>query len=88
MKTSADDIPVLLVGGRAIIAPDELSRASKVVKPEWSELRMPSCPSGSPIRAVGQLEYPIRQPGSPIAQSEPLRARFVQKLQLDTDNQC
>lgn len=36
MKTSADDIPVLLVGGGAIIAPDELSGASKVIKPEWS----------------------------------------------------
>jgi len=36
MKTSAGDIPVLLVGGGAIIAPDELSGASKVVKPEWS----------------------------------------------------
>jgi N-methylhydantoinase A/oxoprolinase/acetone carboxylase beta subunit len=36
MKTSADDIPVLLVGGGAIIAPDALSGASKVVKPEWS----------------------------------------------------
>jgi N-methylhydantoinase A/oxoprolinase/acetone carboxylase beta subunit len=36
MKTSAEDIPVLLVGGGAIIAPDELSGASKVVKPEWS----------------------------------------------------
>lgn len=36
MKTSAADIPVLLVGGGAILAPDELSGASKVVKPEWS----------------------------------------------------
>jgi hypothetical protein len=36
MKTSANDIPVLLVGGGAIIAPDSLSGASKVVKPEWS----------------------------------------------------
>ncbi|KAE8450802.1 hypothetical protein EG329_005715 [Mollisiaceae sp. DMI_Dod_QoI] len=36
MKTSAEDIPVLLVGGGAIIAPDELAGASKVVKPEWS----------------------------------------------------
>ena len=36
MKTSADDLPVLLVGGGAIIAPDELAGASKVVKPEWS----------------------------------------------------
>lgn len=36
MKTSADDIPVLLVGGGAIIAPDELAGASKVVRREWS----------------------------------------------------
>ena len=36
MKTSADDIPVLLVGGGAIIAPDELAGASRVVKPHWS----------------------------------------------------
>lgn len=36
MKTSADELPVLLVGGGAIIAPDELAGASKVVKPEWS----------------------------------------------------
>jgi len=36
MKTSAEDIPVLLVGGGAVIAPDELKGASKVVKPEWS----------------------------------------------------
>jgi N-methylhydantoinase A/oxoprolinase/acetone carboxylase beta subunit len=36
MKTSADDLPVLLVGGGAVIAPDELAGASKVVKPEWS----------------------------------------------------
>jgi N-methylhydantoinase A/oxoprolinase/acetone carboxylase beta subunit len=36
MKTSADDIPVLLVGGGAIMAPDDLAGASKVVKPEWS----------------------------------------------------
>jgi N-methylhydantoinase A/oxoprolinase/acetone carboxylase beta subunit len=36
MKTSADDLPVLLVGGGAFIAPDELKGASKVIKPEWS----------------------------------------------------
>ncbi|KAH6723923.1 hypothetical protein BKA61DRAFT_648951 [Leptodontidium sp. MPI-SDFR-AT-0119] len=36
MKTSADDIPVLLVGGGAVIAPDELKGASRVIKPEWS----------------------------------------------------
>jgi N-methylhydantoinase A/oxoprolinase/acetone carboxylase beta subunit len=36
MKTSAADIPVLLVGGGAVMAPDELSGATKVVKPQWS----------------------------------------------------
>ncbi|KPM37576.1 hypothetical protein AK830_g8985 [Neonectria ditissima] len=38
MKTSPDDIPVILVGGGAIIAPDELKGASKVLKPQWSQV--------------------------------------------------
>jgi len=36
MKTSPEDIPVLLVGGGAIIAPGSLVGASRVVKPNWS----------------------------------------------------
>ncbi|KAF2464112.1 DUF917-domain-containing protein [Lindgomyces ingoldianus] len=36
MKTSPEDLPVLLVGGGAVIAPDELVGASRVIKPEWS----------------------------------------------------
>ncbi|PSN69623.1 DUF917-domain-containing protein [Corynespora cassiicola Philippines] len=36
MKTSPEDLPVLLVGGGAVIAPDELKGASRVIKPEWS----------------------------------------------------
>ncbi len=36
MKTSPNDLPVILVGGGAVIAPDKLEGASKVLKPEWS----------------------------------------------------
>lgn len=36
MKTSPEDLPVLLVGGGAIIAPDSLNGASRVLKPRWS----------------------------------------------------
>lgn len=36
MKTSPVDIPVVLVGGGAIVAPESLRGASKVVKPKWS----------------------------------------------------
>ncbi|KAK8139057.1 hydantoin utilization protein A [Apiospora sp. TS-2023a] len=36
MKTSPSDIPVVLVGGGAVIAPDRLVGASRVIKPNWS----------------------------------------------------
>lgn len=36
MKTSPEDIPVFLVGGGAIIAPDSLNGASRVIKPRWA----------------------------------------------------
>jgi len=38
MKTSPEDLVVLLVGGGAVIAPDELEGASRVMKPKWSNV--------------------------------------------------
>src|SRR4051812_23755182 len=38
MKTSPDDLTVIMVGGGAIISPDGLQGASKVIKPRWSEV--------------------------------------------------
>lgn len=38
MKTSPEDIPVLLVGGGAILSPNELKGAGRVIKPEWSQV--------------------------------------------------
>lgn len=38
MKTSPEDLPVLLVGGGAVISPDELKGASRVLKPRYSEV--------------------------------------------------
>ncbi|RFU77758.1 hypothetical protein TARUN_4469 [Trichoderma arundinaceum] len=38
MKTSPEDIPVLLVGGGAILSPNNLKGASRVLKPEWSQV--------------------------------------------------
>ncbi|KAK4239421.1 hypothetical protein C8A03DRAFT_14196 [Achaetomium macrosporum] len=38
MKTSPADLPVVLVGGGAIIAPAQLKGASKVLKPRWSQV--------------------------------------------------
>lgn len=36
MKTSPEDLNVFLVGGGALIAPDELKGASRVIKSKWS----------------------------------------------------
>lgn len=38
MKTSPGDLPVILVGGGAVITPDKLAGATRVIKPRWSEV--------------------------------------------------
>lgn len=38
MKTWPADLPVVLVGGGAIISPTDLKGASKVLRPKWSEV--------------------------------------------------
>lgn len=54
MKTSADSIPVILVGGGSILFPTELEGASKVIRPEHSGV---ANAIGSAISQVsGQIE--------------------------------
>lgn len=38
VKTSADPMPVLLVGGGAVLAPDEISGASEVIRPPFHDV--------------------------------------------------
>lgn len=38
IKTSADPMPVLLVGGGAVLAPEEISGASKVIRPPFHDV--------------------------------------------------
>lgn len=38
VKTSADPVPVLLVGGGAVLAPDEISGASEVIRPPFHDV--------------------------------------------------
>ncbi|CAN8101810.1 unnamed protein product [Discula destructiva] len=38
IKTSADPMPVLLVGGGAVLAPDEISGASEVIRPPFHDV--------------------------------------------------
>ncbi|UKZ78991.1 hypothetical protein TrVFT333_006742 [Trichoderma virens FT-333] len=66
MKTSPGDVPVLLVGGGAIIAPDVLEGASKVIKPKFAEVanaigaataRYIANKSRFIVRAAGDFDY-------------------------------
>ncbi|KAK0748418.1 hypothetical protein B0T21DRAFT_356524 [Apiosordaria backusii] len=65
MKTSPADLPVVLVGGGAIIAPDQLRGASKVLKPEWSQV---ANAIGAAIARISAVVDTIRSTDTKTAQ--------------------
>jgi N-methylhydantoinase A/oxoprolinase/acetone carboxylase beta subunit len=65
MKTAPEDIPVLLVGGGAVIAPDSLRGASKVLKPRWSEV---ANAIGAAIAGVSAVVDTVKSTESKTAQ--------------------
>lgn len=74
MKTAPEDIPVLLVGGGAVIAPDKLKGASKVIKPRWSEV---ANAVGAAIAGVSAVVDTVKSTGSKTT------AQWLEQIKLD-----
>lgn len=78
MKTSANDIPVLLVGGGAVIAPDTLKGASKVIKPKWAGVA--NAIGAATARISGTVDTIESTAGRPSAQvMEEVSKRAVER---------
>ncbi|KAH8675957.1 hypothetical protein BX600DRAFT_377533 [Xylariales sp. PMI_506] len=78
MKTTPGDIPVLLVGGGAVIAPDQLDGASRVVKPKYAGV---ANAIGAAIARVSAVVDTVRSTESKTTQElqEEIRQEAIDK---------
>ncbi|KAL2205167.1 DUF917-domain-containing protein [Sarocladium strictum] len=77
MKTSPEPIPVVLVGGGAVIAPDTLNGASRVVKPKWSGV------ANAIGAATGRVSGVVDSVESTESRSRDAVMEFVTKRAID-----
>lgn len=78
MKTSPEELPVILVGGGAVIAPDALAGASRVIKPKWAEV---ANAVGTAIARVSVVVDTVRSTELKSSQSvvEELKSEAIEK---------
>ena len=78
MKTSPEDIPVVLVGGGAVIAPDSLVGASRVIKPSWSGVA--NAIGAATARVSGVVDSVVNTESKTLtAAIEDVKARAINK---------
>lgn len=78
MKTSPNDIPVVLVGGGAVIAPNTLKGASRVIKPPWSGVA--NAIGAATARVSGLVDSIESTESRPLSQAiEELSKRAIDK---------
>lgn len=85
MKTSADPVPVILVGGGSILLPEELEGASKVIRPEHSGV---ANAIGSAISQVsGQIEkiYVLEEIGREAAMEQAKQKAMEEAINAGAD---